>query len=112
MSINKPKHDKLFKKAMENPIVAKEFFEAHLPSNIKNMLDTDSLKLEKDSFIEQNLQSSYTDVLFSAKFNNKDGYLYLLLEHQSTCDHFMAFRLLKYMVNICSSYLAQNKKSK
>ncbi len=44
MTTNKPKHDQLFCKAMENPIVAKEFFEAHLPKDIRNMVDTNSLK--------------------------------------------------------------------
>ena len=70
------------------------------------------LKLEKTSFIEQNLRRSASDVLFSAKFDNRDGYLYLIVEHQSSADHFMAFRLLRYMINICSRYLIANKKAK
>ena len=112
MTVEKPKHDQLFRKALENPIVAKEFFETHLPENILSLMDSSSLKIEKESFIEKNLKHSISDVLFSARFGNNDGYLYILLEHQSTPDHFMAFRLLKYMTNICSRYLTQNPKAK
>jgi predicted transposase/invertase (TIGR01784 family) len=112
MSANRLKHDQLFRKALENPIVAKEFFQAHLPKRIQAIVDTSTLKMEKDSFIEQNLKNSISDVLFSIKAGNSDGYLYLLLEHQSTPDHFMAFRLLRYMVNICSRHLTLNKDTK
>ncbi|CAK6518037.1 MAG: hypothetical protein IRF12RH_07425 [Rickettsia helvetica] len=30
----KPKHDEIVRSAFENPIVAKEFFEMHLPPHI------------------------------------------------------------------------------
>ncbi|WP_342270352.1 Rpn family recombination-promoting nuclease/putative transposase [Rickettsia endosymbiont of Orchestes rusci] len=109
---NKLKHDELFRKALEYPIVAKEFLETHLPEKIKTLLLPSTLKMEKVSFIEQNLKNSISDVLFSAKFKNTDGFIYLLLEHQSTPDHYMAFRLFKYMLNIADHYLTVKPKSK
>ena len=112
MIIDKPKHDGLFKKAMENPIVAKEFFETHLPEDIRALINTNSLKLEKDSFIEQNLQNSFSDVLFSVQFDNKDSYIYILLEHQSSPDPLMTFRILKYMTSICSRHMTLNPEAK
>lgn len=113
---NKPRHDKLFRKALENPIVAYEFIEAHLPQEILSILDVKTLKLEKESFVKPDLTDSISDVLFSCKLDNagnsEDGYIYLLLEHQSTPDPLMAFRLFKYMVNICDRYLIENPKTK
>jgi predicted transposase/invertase (TIGR01784 family) len=113
---NKPRHDKLFRKALENPIVAYEFIEAHLPQSILSIIDTKTLKLEKESFIEPDLTGSISDVLFSCKLDNagnsEDGYIYMLLEHQSTPDPLMAFRLFKYMVNICDRYLIENREAK
>ena len=113
---NKPRHDKLFRKALENPIVAYEFIEAHLPQDILQILDTKTLKLEKESFVEPDLTGSISDVLFSCKMDSaqdcNDGYIYLLLEHQSTPDPLMAFRLFKYMVNICDRYLITNPEAK
>lgn len=99
MTNNNPKHDKIFKKSMENPLVAQEFLNNYLPKDILKIIDSKTLKLEKDTFIEDDLTDSYSDVLLSCKFNKQDGYIFLLLEHQSKPEHFMAFRLLKYMVN-------------
>jgi predicted transposase/invertase (TIGR01784 family) len=109
---NRPKNDELFKKSMENPYVAQEFLTTYLPKDILKVIDTKTLKLEKDSFIEDDLRKSFSDVLLSCKFNNQDGYIFLLLEQQSAPEHFMAFRLFKYMVNICSQYLTKHPKAK
>ncbi len=75
------KHDKIFRKAMENPLVVHEFCNAHLPKSIKDLLDFSSIKMDNTTFIEQDLRDSITDVLFQAKFDKQDGYLYLLLGH-------------------------------
>ncbi|WP_425361265.1 Rpn family recombination-promoting nuclease/putative transposase [Candidatus Tisiphia endosymbiont of Ceraclea dissimilis] len=112
MTSYKPKHDKIFRKSMENPIVAQEFLATHLPKDVLALIDSTSLKLEKDSFIESDLSETISDVLFSVKFNDQDGYIFLLLEHQSTVDKMMAFRLFKYMINICDLYLTTNPKAK
>jgi predicted transposase/invertase (TIGR01784 family) len=112
MTLDKPKHDKIFRKSMENPIVAKEFLATHLPKDVLALIDSTNVKLEKDSFIESNLSETISDVLFSVKFNDQDGYIFLLLEHQSTVDKMMAFRLFKYMINICDRYLTNHPKAK
>ncbi|WP_375333726.1 Rpn family recombination-promoting nuclease/putative transposase [Candidatus Tisiphia endosymbiont of Xenochironomus xenolabis] len=112
MTLDKPKHDEIFRKSMENPIVAKEFLATHLPKDVLALIDSTTVKLEKDSFIEPDLSETISDVLFSVKFNDQDGYIFLLLEHQSTVDKMMAFRLFKYMINICDRYLTNNHKAK
>ncbi|WP_342226358.1 Rpn family recombination-promoting nuclease/putative transposase [Rickettsia endosymbiont of Urophora cardui] len=104
-SSERPRHDALIRKALENPIVAKEFFEMHLPKEIKAMFSSHTLKMEKESFVEADLKNSISDILFSAKFKDNTGYLWILLEHQSTPDHFMAFRLFKYMMDIIGRHL-------
>jgi len=87
MPSSRPKHDELIKKAFENPLVAREFFDEHLPDEVKKLIDINNLKLEKDSFIEKNLKKSFVDLLFSVKFTGEDGFVYLLLENQSTPDY-------------------------
>ncbi|MCC8406638.1 MAG: Rpn family recombination-promoting nuclease/putative transposase [Rickettsia endosymbiont of Sceptobius lativentris] len=108
----KLKHDKIIRSAFENPFVAREFFEMHLPPHIKDSLIFETLKMEKDSFIEPSLKESILDILFSAKFDGEDGYLFLLLEHQSKPDYYMAFRLFRYMLNIAEHHrkVLKNKK--
>lgn len=106
------KHDNIFRKSMENLLVSHEFLATHLPKDILTLMDIATVRLENTSFVELDLTDKYSDVIFSAKFNNADGYIYLLLEHQSTADPFMAFRLFKYMTNICDRYLTENPGAK
>lgn len=106
------RHDKIIKKALENPLVAKEFFQMQLPADIKEQFDLDTLKPEKDSFIEESLRDSFVDMLFSVKCKDRDGFIFILLEHQSVPDHFMAFRLKKYMIHILDQYMNKNPKAK
>ncbi len=112
MANNKPKTDEIFKKSMENPLVAQEFINTYLPKDVLKIIDSKTLKLEKETYIEDDLKKSFSDVLLSCKINNQEGFLFLLLEQQSTSEHFMAFRLFKYMINICSQYLIKTPKAK
>lgn len=105
-------HDSFIKKALENPRVAREFFEVHLPPQIKEIVDFEHLSMEKESFVDGALKKNITDILFTTNFQGKPGYLWLLLEHQSSNNHFMSFRLLKYMINIWQRHLEQHPKTK
>lgn len=109
---NRLKHDEVIRGAFENPIVAQEFFETYLPPHIKTLFSFETLKMEKDNFVERSLRKSIVDILFSAKFNNEDGYLYLLLENQSTPDYYMALRLFKYMFKIAEYHKKATKSKK
>ena len=75
-------------------------------------IDKTTLQIENESFIETDLSEKITDVLFSAKINDQKSYIYTLLEHQSTPDHMMAYRLFKYMLCICNRHMKQYPEDK
>jgi predicted transposase/invertase (TIGR01784 family) len=104
------KHDSLFRKALENPIAAREFLTVHLPPAVLKLVDLENITLEKESFIEKNLKSYISDVLFSTKIANKEAYIFVLAEHQSKPDPLMAMRLMRYMLSICERYAARTPK--
>lgn len=103
--------DKFFKKSLSNPKVAKEFFETHLPSYLKKLIDLETLVLQKESFIDEHFRASSADILYQAKCGDSDAYLYLLCEHQSKPDRLMAFRLLNYTVRIIERHLKSHASS-
>jgi len=105
-------HDRFFRTMMTEPKVIREFFEQNLPSNIKSVIDYATIQLQKESFIDDKLKLQITDLLYSAEFSGKIGYLYLLVEHQSTPDRLMAFRILKYIVAIMEHHVKQTKAGK
>ncbi|MBC8184798.1 Rpn family recombination-promoting nuclease/putative transposase [candidate division KSB1 bacterium] len=42
-----------------------------------------SIYLDKDSFVEKELQPFFSDIIFNLKLNNKPSILYILFEHKS-----------------------------
>ncbi|WP_155488769.1 Rpn family recombination-promoting nuclease/putative transposase, partial [Yersinia mollaretii] len=98
-------HDALFKNFMTQPATACDLLEFHLPPELRQLCDLSSLRLESGSFIENNLRACYSDVLYSLKTTAGDGYVYALIEHQSSPDKHMAFRLMRYAIAAMQSHL-------
>lgn len=99
MKVQNP-HDKFFKKTFGNVAIAKDFLNNYLPQGIQGIIDMDTLEPQKDSHIDEELKESFSDLLFKASINNREGYLYLLFEHKSYPSRDIALQLLKYMVRI------------
>lgn len=99
MKVQNP-HDKFFKKTFGDVAVAGDFLDNYLPQSIVDIIDMDTLEPQKDSFINKELQESFSDLLFKANINNREGYLYFLFEHKSYPSRDAAFQLLRYMVEI------------
>ena len=100
-------NDKLLKATFSVPENARAFFENHLPKELAAALDWTSLALEPCSFIDPQLTSSESDLLFHITLHQSDAFLYLLFEHQSSEDPRMALRLLSYILRIWERF-AQN----
>jgi predicted transposase/invertase (TIGR01784 family) len=90
-------HDKFFRMAMADKRTSREFFETHLPPDIRCLIDLNQIELEPGSYINDLRQESITDMLFSTEINGHRAYLHLLIEHQSRPDALMPFRILKYI---------------
>ena len=78
--------------------------------DIEPFLDFSRITYEKRSFISKALQERESDVLLSVPFQEDTDatdtdalFIYILIEHQSTVDKTMGFRLLSYMVQIWES---------
>lgn len=98
-------HDAVFKTFLRHPETARDFLQIHLPASLRELCDFQTLKLKPDSFIEEDLRAHYSDVLWSVKTTEGDGYVYVVIEHQSTPDAHMAFRLMRYAVAAMQKHL-------
>ena len=99
MKIQNP-HGKFFKSTFGNVAIAKDFLNNYLPQDLIHIIDIDTLEPQKDSYIDEKLMESFSDLLFKVDINNRDGYVYILFEHKSYPSRDIAFQLLKYMVRI------------
>lgn len=104
-------HDAAFKQFLTNPTTARDFIELHLPADLLALCDLRTLRLESGSFVEENLRAYYSDVLYSLKTRAGEGYIHVLIEHQSTPDRHMAFRLLRYAIAAMQRHLDAGHKS-
>lgn len=105
-------HDKYFKKSMENKQVAIDFIGHHLPKKISEKLNLSTLSLEKGSYLDEHLKQSASDLLFSVECNGRNGFIYLLIEHQRTSQKMLPFRLLKYIIRITEQHQQKHNEAK
>ncbi|WP_437615633.1 Rpn family recombination-promoting nuclease/putative transposase [Erwinia sp. V71] len=98
-------HDAVFKQFLSDPATARDFIELHLPAELLTVCDLATLELKSGSFIEDDLRPYYSDILWSVKTRRGDGYIHVLIEHQSTPDKHMAFRLLRYAIAAMQNHL-------
>lgn len=70
-----------------------------MPEEIVVALDLETLTLESESFLDPKLHEHFSDLLFRVRVAaGNELYLYLLLEHKSAPDKWVAFQLLRYLV--------------
>lgn len=103
-------HDALFRQFMATPQAARDLIELHMPTDLRDLCDLSTLKLEQGSFIDEDLRSYFCDVLYSLKTTGGDGYIHVLIEHQSSPDRHMAFRLMRYAIAVMHRHLEAGHK--
>ena len=96
--ISNTPHDAVFKQFLMHPDTARDFLDIHLPAELRAVCDLNTLRLESSHFVEENLQEQYSDVLYSVKMQGTPGYIHVLIEHQSSADKKMAFRMMRYAI--------------
>jgi predicted transposase/invertase (TIGR01784 family) len=104
-------HDSLFKLAFQRPENASGLLRSLLPSEVVARLDFSTLELVPGSFCDVELRDVETDLLFRVELEGQETFVYALLEHQSTVDPTMAWRLLRYMVRIWESWTRDHAKA-
>jgi predicted transposase/invertase (TIGR01784 family) len=97
-------HDKFFRLSMGEPKVVTEFFTEHLPPAVLEKVNLAALKSENRTFIDEAYKDTEADVVYSTQINGVTAYLYLLCEHQSSIDPWMAFRLWIYTTRLMEAH--------
>jgi predicted transposase YdaD len=103
---NRP-HDALFKKVFSITEHAASILRQVLPVALARRIDWSSLALCSGSHVDALLADSHADLLFSARLEGKPAMLYLLFEHQSSCDELMPLRLLTYVVRVLEWHIKE-----
>ncbi|MGH8964171.1 MAG: Rpn family recombination-promoting nuclease/putative transposase, partial [Actinomycetes bacterium] len=104
-------HDGLFRLVFGQPVHAASMLRAVLPAALTARLDLDRLRTVNGSFVNTELRWRHTDVLHSTYLDGHPALVYVLIEHQSTPDPLMPWRMLRYLVRIWERYLGEHPKA-
>lgn len=105
MAVPSNPHDALFREILAHPDNAASELAAVLPAWVAQRVDWASLVLVPGSFVTGQLRSRYSDLLFSVSVAGRAGFVYVLVEHQTSNHRFMALRMLEYTVQVWVRYL-------
>ena len=94
-------HDRFFKEMFSSREIARSFLVNYLPPEICPLVDTQSVELSKDSYIDSRLRSQFSDLLYRVGLSDGgDAHVYVLFEHKSQPDDLIGWYLLPCMVRI------------
>lgn len=101
-------HDKFFRQMFSKKEIAAEFLENYLPENLLKIIDTKSLEISKDSFVDSDYIEYFSDIVYNVKIKEENAYIYCLFEHKSYPQKDTAFQLLKYLVKLWELHRKQS----
>jgi len=105
-------HDRFVRYTFSQPERAAAELRAALPSHVVSSVDWSSLQRESGSVVDPELRQTETDLLFTARLcTGHPVLLYVLLEHQSTVDRWMALRMLRYVVRLVEYWRQEHPES-
>lgn len=105
-------HDRSFKRLFSHPAVVEELLRGFLREEWAERLDFSTLERASGSFVSDRLRERHADLIWRLRLKDgkKEGFfLYVLLEFQSTPDHFMAVRLTSYVGLLLEAIVHQEK---
>jgi hypothetical protein len=99
-------HDNLVKHAFTDIEHARGVLATALPAAIVARTDLSSLALRPGSFVDENLQGRFSDILYTARISGREALIYFLLEHKSEPEDLTPLQVLRYMLKIWDQHLA------
>ena len=104
-------HDRFIRKNFTNLDRAREYFDKNMPPALRSLVDLRTLVAQPESFVGDDWRLGSVDMLFSVNMVEGQGYLYTLVEHLSSPDPLLPFRMLKYMVGIWERHIQKSRSS-
>lgn len=83
----------------------RRFLRRDMPAVVEDLIESgdfslDDLILENITFIPPDLREKRSDVVYRIRRGTLEAYVYILIEHQSSVDFLMPYRMLSYMVRL------------
>lgn len=101
-------HDSLFKHVFSNANSGAALLRAVLTEPVSRRIDWGTLELRSGTFKDVELGGLESDLLFSAQLDGQLTLFYFLVEHQSSVDGAMVWRIWRYVTRIWERWVADS----
>jgi len=100
-------HDGLVKYAFSRREHAVGLLKSMLDPAMVAVVDFQTVKLRKDSFVDPDLRQRYADLVISARVAGRRVFFYVLVEHLRDAERLVIFRFGRYMFRIWDTLLRE-----
>ena len=97
-------HDSLFKRAFSDVTSGTALLRSVLPHPLAAVVDWSTVRTLSGEFKDPDLKELESDLLLTAKLGDREALFYFLIEHQSSVDAEMPWRMWKYVSRIWERY--------
>ena len=105
---NRNPYDRFFRKAFGRPEAARELALNFVPADYCELISAARITVEPDRFVDETIRESQADLLIRAARERDDPsvpgstdlLVYVLIEHKSKPDRWVAMQVLRYLVRI------------
>lgn len=102
-------HDRFFKELLSSPEMAADFLRNYLPQEVVAVLDLSAPEPVRDAFVDPDLQKHFADLLYRVRLRQGvEAFVYVLFEHKSSPDKWVALQLLRYLIRLWETLLTQS----
>jgi hypothetical protein len=107
-------HDLLVRHFLSSPDLAADLLRNYVDSPIIDLLDIEHLACEPSNAVDRELREVEGDLRFSTRFRDRGlrAEVLVFLEHQSTVDRFIRFRVLEYIIKAYGARLGEGSEGK
>ena len=98
-----------YKKLFSNKTIFRQLLETFVKADWVSELDFDSSETLDKSFISDHYKETESDLVYKVKIRDREAYIFILIEFQSSVNRFMALRILNYVTNFYMDYVESNK---
>ena len=99
-------HDSGYKKLFSNHTIFRQLLETFVDEPWVKELDFSEAETLDKSFVADHYKATESDLIYRVKLHERDVYIYLLLEFQSSVERFMVVRVAYYILAFYMDYIA------
>lgn len=105
-------HDYAYKKIFSNKTFFRQLLESFVDMPWIKDIDFETAETVNKSFISDDYKNTESDLIYKLKLKDREIYVYILMEFQSTVDKFISIRILNYITSLYIELIDLNKKKK